>query len=251
MNPQKVGLIIAGLDPSGGAGILLDTKVFSKFGIHTCGVITANTVQNSCGARGWQPTDEKLFTLQLETLKEDFQIGVVKVGMLAKGVFLKRALETFRGVPFIVDPVMFSKNSTPLVDDTEIYNILAGEIFLITPNLVEAKILTNTAEENPEKLLQLLGEKGFKNVLLKGGHSKDPNEVVDYLLTEDGEILTYRRKRLNVHPRGTGCILSSAVTSNLLLHGDLKKAFLEGEKFVDKALKRAKKLGKCHEIVVL
>jgi len=75
--------------------------------------------------------------------------------------------------------------------------------------------------------------------------------VVDYLLTEDGEILTYRRKRLNVHPRGTGCLLSSAVASNLLLHGDLKKAFLEGEKFVDKALKRAKKLGRCHEIVAV
>ncbi len=248
---QKVGLIIAGLDPSGGAGILLDTKVFFKFGIHTCGVITANTVQNSCGAKGWQPTDEELFALQLETLKEDFQIGVVKVGMLAKGVFLKRALETFRGDPFIVDPVMFSKNGTPLVDDTEIYKLLAGEIFLITPNLVEAKILTDTAEEDPLKLLQLLGERGFKNVLLKGGHSKDPDEVVDYLLTEDGETLTYRRKRLNVHPRGTGCLLSSAVASNLLLHGDLKKAFLEGEKFVDKALKKVKKLGRCHEIVAV
>jgi len=251
MNPQKVGLIIAGLDPSGGAGILLDTRVFSEFGIHTCGVITANTVQNSCGAKGWQPTDEELFTLQLETLKEDFQIGVVKVGMLAKGMFLKKALKTFRGVPFIVDPVMFSKNGTPLVDDTEIYNLLAGEIFLITPNLVEAQILTGTAAEAPLKLLQLLGESGFKNVLLKGGHSKDPDEVVDYLLTEDGETLTYRRKRLNVHPRGTGCLLSSAVASNLLLYGDLKTAFLEGEKFVDKALQRAIKLGKCHEIAVV
>jgi len=248
MGDKRVGLIIAGLDPSGGAGILLDTRVFSRFGLHACGVITANTVQNSCGAKEWQPTDENLFSRQLEALKEDLPVRVVKVGMLAKGVFLKKALETFKGVPFVVDPVAASKNGTPLVDNIEIYNRFAGEIFLITPNLVEAKALADTSEGDPLKLLHLLRKRGFKNILLKGGHSEDPKEVVDYLLTEEGELLTYRRDRLKVHPRGTGCLLSSAISANLLRYGDLTQAFIKAEEFIDEAFLTAKKIGKCYEI---
>lgn len=247
----KVGLVAAGLDPCGGAGILLDVRVFSRFGLHTCGVITANTVQNSCGAKGWTAVDEKIFIRQLETLREDFHVGVVKVGMLARAGFLKHLLSTFGGLPFVVDPVLFSKNGKPLLDNPEIYLSHAGEIFLITPNLVEARYLTSSEGEDEGELLFRLRELGFRNVLLKGGHSDDPAEVVDYLLTEDGEIFTYKRKRLNIHPRGTGCLLSSAVAANWLLYGNVKEAFLKAEKFVDETLKRAKKLGRCHEILIV
>jgi hydroxymethylpyrimidine/phosphomethylpyrimidine kinase len=244
------GLIIAGLDPSGGAGLIRDTAVFSYFGVHPLGVITSNTSQNSCGAYKQHPVEVEFFKHQLEVLKEDFSPSAVKVGMLSRSVFLKIALETFKGIPFIVDPVMFSKNGKPLVDNPQVYKELSEEIFLITPNLDEAKYLTNLRTEEPLKLLEALRGLGFKNILLKGGHSKDPFKVVDYLLTEDGKLYTFTKKRINKHPRGTGCALSSAITALLIKGYSLLEAVKESENYLERLIKGAKKLGRCHEIFV-
>jgi len=246
---MKPALVIAGLDPSGGAGILLDTRVFSFFKVPTSGVITANTVQNSCGAFGYEVTDGKLFTEQLLKLKEDFNFGVIKVGMLAKGEFLELALSTFEGVNAVVDPVMYSKNGKPLVDNPLVYRTLAEKIFLITPNLEEAKILTKTVTDDPLKLGRLLKGLGFKNILIKGGHLQDPKKVRDYLFTEDGEILTFERERVSKTPRGTGCLISSAIAALYLKTEDLKSAFFGAQEFVAQAVSKALKLGKCYEIL--
>jgi hydroxymethylpyrimidine/phosphomethylpyrimidine kinase len=244
------GLIIAGLDPSGGAGLIRDTIVFSQFGVHPLGVITANTSQNSCGAYRQQPIGVEFFKHQLEVLKEDFSPSAAKVGMLSRSVFLKIALETFKGIPFVVDPVMFSKNGKPLVDNPEVYKELAEEIFLITPNLNEAKYLTNLQTEEPLKLLETLKGLGFKNVLLKGGHSKNPLKVIDYLLTEEGKLYTFTKKRINKHPRGTGCALSSAITALLVKGYSLPEAVKEAENYLERLIKKARKLGRCYEIFI-
>ncbi len=244
----KIGLIVAGFDPSGGAGIILDTKVFQRFGVPSAGVITANTVQNSCGVKYWVPTDEKLFIDQLEAIKEDLPIGVVKVGMLAKGSFLEILVDTFKGIPMVVDPVLGSKNRYPLVDRGEVYLDLAEEIFLLTPNWEEAKRLLRR-EETPEKAVFLLKEKGFKNVLLKGGHVEG-RKVRDYLLLEDGRLLVFEKERVGKTPRGTGCALSSAMAACYLIEGNLEKAASTAEKFIEEAIKKAAKLGRCHEHLI-
>ena len=242
-----MGLIVAGLDPSGGAGILLDTKVFQYFKVPSAGVITANTVQNSCGAKYWKPVEENLFKDQLEFLKEDFTFGVIKTGMVARRRFLEIVAQTFERIPLIVDPVMFSKNGVSLIDDWKVYLDLAEEIFLITPNLLEAQTLAGLQTEDAEKLLISLKRRGFKNILLKGGHLKG-ERVRDYLLLENGEFYIFSRPRLTVQPRGTGCALSSAIAANFLTLKNLKEAALRAEEFIKNLLKTAQKLGKCHEI---
>ncbi len=244
----KIGLIVAGLDPSGGAGIILDTKVFQYFGVPSAGVITANTVQNSCGVKYWKPIDKKLFIDQLEAIKEDLPIGVIKVGMLAKGRFLEILVDSFKGIPTVVDPVLGSKNRYPLVDREEIYLDLAEEIFLLTPNWEEAKRLVRR-EGNPEEVVFLLREKGFKNVLLKGGHVEG-RTVKDYLLLEDGRLLVFEKERVGKRPRGTGCALASAIAASLLSEGNLEKAALRAERFIEGAIKKATKLGRCHEHLI-
>ncbi len=246
---MKTALVAAGFDPSGGAGVLLDTKVFSRFGLHACAVITANTVQNSCGAKEIFPIPSDLFVEQLEFLKEDFSFSVLKVGMLGRGEFLENLFERFPNTPKVVDPVMFSKNGTPLVDNPDIYRYYASEIDLLTPNVPEAKYLAGEETDNPRTLLERLRSLGFKNVLLKGGHSEG-NTVRDYLLPVSGEVLTYERKRLGVNPRGTGCALSSAMAALYVLKGNWKEAFLKAESFMDWLLQRAGKVGRCHEIFV-
>ncbi|NPB05199.1 MAG: hydroxymethylpyrimidine/phosphomethylpyrimidine kinase [Aquificae bacterium] len=244
---NRVGLTVAGLDPSGGAGILLDQRVFSHFGVFAAGVITANTVQNSCGARHWKPVDEKLFTDQLRALKEDLPVGVIKVGMLARARFLEVLLDAFGEVPAVVDPVLASKNGLPLVDEPAVYLRLAPRIFLFTPNWDEARRLTGLGG-SPTEVLQKLKEFGFKNVLLKGGHMEG-DRVRDYLLLESGELLVFSKPRVAKSPRGTGCALSSAIAALFLKTGDLKEAALRAEEFLKGALERAERLGRCHEFL--
>jgi len=245
-----VGLIAAGFDPSGGAGVLLDTRVFQRFSTSSVALITALTVQNSCGAYGWKAVEFEIFEKGLEFLKSDFQIGVVKVGMVAKEDFLKLLTEKLEGIPFVVDPVIFSKNGKQLLDNPSVYKELADRFFLITPNLNEARLLSNLNTEEPLKLLEALKKIGFKNILLKGGHLPTTERVVDYFLTEEGKLLTFERERFKKSPRGTGCALSSAVAANLLKGLELVEAVGRAEEFLTEALKNAEKLGKCHEILI-
>jgi hydroxymethylpyrimidine/phosphomethylpyrimidine kinase len=242
-------LTVGGLDPSGAAGVLMDTKVFQHFGVPSAAVITANTVQNTCGAKYWEPTGEKIFRDQLEAIKEDLPVGVIKVGMLARGGFLKILVETFGDIPLIVDPVMSSKNGKPLVDDPKVYLTFAEKIFLITPNLPEARFLTGSASDDALELAKKLQGLGFRNVLVKGGHAGE-ERVRDLLLTEGGKVLVFSRPRVGKRPRGTGCALSSAIAANYLIFQEIEKAALRAEEFVGEAIKSAQKLGRCHEVLL-
>jgi len=246
--PDKSALIVAGFDPSGGAGVVLDARVFSAFGVHAAALITANTVQNSCGAKGAFPVQPDLFGRQLEALLEDFSFGVVKVGMLGRSSFLTEVLNAL-DAPAVVDPVLASKNGKPLVDDPSVYLREASRIFLITPNLPEARRLAELDTDDPKRLLKALREIGFKNVLLKGGHFK--GEIADYLLTEGGELYRFPRKRIKKEPRGTGCALSSAIAALLLKKVPLPRAVDGAGRFVNRAVENAKKLGACHELLAI
>jgi len=249
MTTLPIALAVGGLDPSGAAGILMDTKVFQHFGVHNAGIITAQTVQNSCGVKDWKPTDSVLFSSQLEAIREDFTVGVIKVGMLALSEFLENIIDTFGDAPLIVDPVMFSKNGKPLVDNPDVYLSFAEEIFLITPNIPEAKYLASSSSEDPLVLAKELKRLGFRNVLVKGGHSEG-QRVRDVLLMEDGTLRVFSRPRVDKKPRGTGCAFASAIAANYLIFQDLEKAALRAEEFIGEAIKNAQKLGRCYEVLI-
>jgi hydroxymethylpyrimidine/phosphomethylpyrimidine kinase len=246
---QSVNLIVAGFDPSGGAGILLDSRVHQFFKVPFCGVITANTIQNSCKAFGWKPVEEEIFKEQLFRLEEDYKISHIKVGMLGKVQFLEHILDVFPDKVVVLDPVIKSSSGYPLIDEPKGVLEVAEKIFLVTPNLLEAQILSGLKTENPIKLLEALKKYGFRNVLLKGGHYEGEN-VTDYLLTEDGSLFTFKGKRFNKTPRGTGCALSSAIVCNLHLGKPLVEAVESAINFVREAIKNSQRLGRCNEILL-
>ena len=76
----------------------------------------------------------------------------------------------------VLDPVMIAKGGTKLIDEKAIKllkNKLVKRTTLITPNIPEAEILTNTKITNKEDMIfaaYKLIEMGSKNVLIKGGH---------------------------------------------------------------------------------
>ncbi|MBA3334348.1 MAG: bifunctional hydroxymethylpyrimidine kinase/phosphomethylpyrimidine kinase [Acidobacteria bacterium] len=81
-NIQRVCLTIAGLDPSGGAGIVADIKTFTAFGCFATSVIASITFQNTTGVFGAIHQTAESVRRQFEPIAEDFTISALKTGML-------------------------------------------------------------------------------------------------------------------------------------------------------------------------
>src|SRR5690606_14308596 len=80
--PVPNALTIAGVDPSGGAGIVADLKAFSALGAYGTAVVAALTAQNTCGVTGVNSVPPAFVRLQLDTLFADVRVDAAKIGML-------------------------------------------------------------------------------------------------------------------------------------------------------------------------
>lgn len=215
-------LSIAGLDPSGGAGILADVKTFSALGVYGAAVVTAVTAQNTRGVTAVHQLSGDLVTEQLETLLADVRIDAVKIGMLGSAEVVSAVagvVSRHRPPHVVLDPVMVAKGGDRLLDQAAVEALrdeLAPLCGLVTPNLPEAAALLDEAEAGEEdamrdQLPRLRSALGTC-VLLKGGHLETEDSVD--LLDVAGTITRFASRRiqtLNTH--GTGCTLSSAVAA--------------------------------------
>src|SRR5262245_63665033 len=78
-------LTIAGLDPSGGAGIAADLKTFAALRCNGMAVITALTAQNTQRVRAVHVPPADFAAAQIDAIFEDIEVAAVKIGMLACG----------------------------------------------------------------------------------------------------------------------------------------------------------------------
>lgn len=219
---------IAGVDPSGGAGVLGDLKAFSALGAYGCGVIAALTAQNTQAVTGVHTPPTDFLKLQIDTLFADVRIDAVKLGMLGTADIVQTVAERLaqHAAPFVVcDPVMVAKSGDHLLARSAISLILEAllpQCFMITPNLPEAGVLLDCREPDTikemyraaERLRDKLPSTSERWVLLKGGHLPG-NDLVDLLFNGDRmiELPTQRIETKNTH--GTGCTLSSAIAALL------------------------------------
>lgn len=226
MRPERVPicLTIAGTDPSGGAGINADLQVFRDLGSHGLAAITAVVWQNTQKIGGWRAMEPSELRDQLELVIQDFDIGALKIGMLPRADLVEEVsafLERLDSdVSVVLDPVMVGgRGIEPLMDDgaRACLKQLASRVDLVTPNGPEALRLAGVSNSamKPETVVQTLLDRGWKRVLLKGGHLRDGDtaKVVDWY-GDSGPI----RALAGVEPvaadvRGTGCQLSSAIVA--------------------------------------
>lgn len=210
-------LVFAGLDPSGGAGLLADAEAIRAAGARPLCVATALTVQTTARARSFQPVAPLLVQEQARALLEEEDVRAVKIGMLgaeqvARAV--RDVLAAFRG-PVVVDPIFAASSGGTLfkgtpADAARAYLELAqGRI--LTPNLSEAAVLTGLRDA--EAAARALIGKGVAAALVKGGHGEG-EEATDVLAFE-GVIALLSAPRLKAGKRGTGCRLSSAMAAGL------------------------------------
>jgi hydroxymethylpyrimidine/phosphomethylpyrimidine kinase len=219
---------IAGVDPSGGAGVLADLKSFSALGAYGCGVIAALTAQNTQGVSGVHVPPVDFLRLQIDTLFADVRLDAVKLGMLGSAQIVATVAERlahWKAPNVVCDPVMVAKSGDALLARDAVGMVreaLLPQCFMMTPNLPEAGVLLEErAPESikemyraAEKLRELLPLKNERWVLLKGGHLPG-NELVDLLFDGDRMIEMHGPRMETKNTHGTGCSLSSAIAALL------------------------------------
>jgi hydroxymethylpyrimidine/phosphomethylpyrimidine kinase len=213
-------LLISGLDPSGGAGLLADVRVVERQGLRAVGVVTALTEQTTAGVRAVHPVGAEVIGAQLTALLSDVEVAAVKIGMLgnaAIAVEVGRAL-ALTAAPVVWDPVLWpTAGRVPLHDGDplEALACLAEHLTVITPNLAEASALVGFSVGDLAAMRRaavvLAGRTGA--ALVKGGHlSGSPVDV----LAHAGHVVELpgeRETAVDVH--GTGCALASALACQL------------------------------------
>ncbi|MDI9314251.1 MAG: bifunctional hydroxymethylpyrimidine kinase/phosphomethylpyrimidine kinase [Hydrotalea sp.] len=250
-------LSIAGLDPSGGAGLLADVKTFSALGCYGMAVVTAITAQNTMGVSGVFKVETHAIVAQLESILDDITPDAIKIGMLfdeeiitAVAAVLKKHLAKnaaqkngAKNFSIVLDPVMMAKSGDALLQPSAIKalrDVLIPLTDIITPNLREAEALLasddpithDTMAARARDLLQL----GSKSVLLKGGHLI--GDVADdyYIMGNDGGLWLPGRRIDTKNTHGTGCTLSSAIASGLARGLDMPAACQAAKKYLTGAL---------------
>ena len=254
MKPKSKILVIAGSDSSGGAGIQADIKTVTALGSYAMTAITAVTTQNTTGVKSIVPIDPKEISSQIEFTSKDIRPDAIKIGMLHSTKVIKsviHSLDLIKINKIILDPVMIAKGGARLIDDKAIEllkNKLIKKVSLITPNIPEAEILTNTKIKTKEDMIfaaSMLISLGAKNVFIKGGHL-DSKEVQDIFVNKK-EIMVIKNRRITTsNTHGTGCTLSSAISTFFACGKTLKKSCELATKYVNNSIRSNLNYGKGH-----
>jgi len=249
MKKTKCVLTIAGSDSGAGAGIQSDIKTIHNHGLYALTVITSVTAQNTFGVQNSFELPGWIIRQQLESIFKDFDVKVIKTGMLSSGKVVKIISDYLSGLgnmKIIIDPVILPKNGKPLLDRAGIELLkkyLLPNAFLVTPNLKEAEELSGLRINNLQSLKQaasVLKNSGVKYVLIKGGHINKKfklKRATDVLY--DGLTFRYftseyiRTKRTH----GIGCTFSSAIASNTVLGHTLNESIHLAKKYIVRKLK--------------
>jgi len=254
LKPKSKILIIAGSDSSGGAGIQADIKTVTALGSYAMTTITAVTSQNTTGVKSISSISSKEISKQIEFTSKDIKPDAIKIGMLHSAEVINAVLKSLNKInvkKIILDPVMVAKGGTKLIDNRSIKILkskLIKKVSLITPNIPEAEILTETkiySEDDMVFVARILMSLGAKNVLIKGGHLK--SRIMQDIFLSKNEISIFKNKKINTkNTHGTGCTLSSAIATYYSCGKTLKKSCEMAIKYVNHSIGTGPKYGKGH-----
>lgn len=260
-------LSIAGLDPSGGAGVLADVRAFAAYGCFPSAVVTSVTFQNTRGVFGAEAVAPGSVRSQILPVLEDYDVAAVKTGMLPDREVIETVSEvlcaSFSG-PLVVDPVVRSTSGFDLIDD-EALEALIDTLFpvssLVTPNIAEAERISGLeirSEADIDAAARIMHGLGARAVLIKGGHlevrgdeENGPRIARDFLF-RGGKKETFAAPYHETEAtHGTGCVLSSAIAACLARGAGVSASIRSAKSFVNEAIRTAPAVGKGHSPINL
>jgi len=246
---KRVLLSAAGYDPSGGAGLLLDLKVFQDFGFYGAGIVTAITIQNTRTVQDVFSPPARTLKSQFDTLARDLSFVGIKIGMAGSAQnigIIAAILAANKKIPRVIDPVFRSSSGAWLLDEKAIPGFIRkirGRASVLTPNMDEAGLITGrkirtleAMREAAEKIYKLTDMPCF----LKGGHLE--KEAVNFLF--DGkQTFLFGNPKIKKDVHGTGCFFSSSLLCYLALGNPLGKACELATELTFEAIKNAVRIG--------
>jgi hydroxymethylpyrimidine/phosphomethylpyrimidine kinase len=252
---MKTALTIAGLDPTGGAGLQADLRTFAAMGVYGISVPTVLTAQNTDGVHSVHEVSSGFFSTELEILLNDIKPDALKTGMIFNIENVEIIADTiarFGLKNLVVDPVTVSSTGVSLVQDGMLDALKKHLIPLarvITPNIYEASVLTGMKVENENEMKEVaknLHTIGPEAVVVTGGHLKD--RAID-ILFDGNDIISLESEMLEGTYHGTGCVFSSVITAGLALGYGVKESFVKAKEFVWNGMNSALSLGKGMKIL--
>ena len=235
---------IAGSDSCGGAGIQADIKTMSALGCYAASVITAVTVQNTMGVSAVHAVPPEIVAGQIRAVMDDIRPQAVKVGMVNDIDTIKAIADTLAEYDIehlVVDPVMVATSGARLMQDDAV-GVFTDRLMplatLLTPNVPEAEVLSGISindKSSMDNAARIIQDKGCQSLLIKGGHIE--GRKIDRLYTSMGREREYEAANVatrNTH--GTGCTLSSAITSYLAMGYAIGEAIAAAKEWLTGAL---------------
>ena len=235
---------IAGSDSCGGVGIQADIKTMSALGCYAASVITAVTVQNTMGVSAVHAVPPEIVAGQIRAVMDDIRPQAVKVGMVNDINTIKTIADTLAEYDIehlVVDPVMVATSGARLMQDDAV-GVFTERLMplatLLTPNVPEAEVLSGISindKSSMDNAARIIQDKGCQSLLIKGGHIE--GRKIDRLYTSMGREREYEAANVatrNTH--GTGCTLSSAITSYLAMGYAIGEAIAAAKEWLTGAL---------------
>jgi hydroxymethylpyrimidine kinase/phosphomethylpyrimidine kinase len=243
-------LSIAGSDPSAGAGIQADLKTFSTLGVHGLTVVTAITSQNTRKFSKVKEISADMIKSQLESVLSDFDIDVIKIGMVYSSSVIRAIYSELRKTktPIVLDPVFESTTGGVLLQKQALplfKKLLVPLCFVITPNIQEAERLAGMKVRTPKDVRKAAGiihRMGAKNIVIKGGHL-DGIFVTDFVL-EENKFYTFSGRRMERTTHGGGCNFSASLAASLAKGNSIKNAVKFAKDFSVKSISNSQKIGR-------
>jgi hydroxymethylpyrimidine/phosphomethylpyrimidine kinase len=228
---------IAGVDPSGGAGVFADLKTFQAIGVYGTGIVTALTAQNPFRFFSTLPISPEYIEEQIDAVFDEYIVEFIKTGMLYSPEIIKLVAKKVKeyDLKAVVDPVMVATSGGDLTREDiakALNKHLLPQAILTTPNIAEAEKLTGININNKEDALKASKEIVCNNIIT-GGHLDGINTI-----SINGEITIKKQELIetdNLH--GTGCNLSSAIVAYLAKNNDLNTSILKALDYVYEGIK--------------
>lgn len=248
-------LTIAGFDPSSGAGITADLMVFAAHGLFGTSCITSLTIQSTLGVLDNHPIPAETVRATLDCLYSDLPPVGIKIGMMATARNVSAVADYLTHIrahapqtPIVLDPVLRSSSGRELLDLAGVQQLrdrLLPLVDWITPNTDELSLLANhpvnRRDDIPKAAPILRQDNPQLNVFATGGHFNPPD---DFLLTATGSATWLPGKHIDsTSTHGTGCALSSALLSRLVLGDTPEMATHVAKQYVAEAIRSAHPLG--------
>ena len=229
---RPIVLSIAGFDPTAGAGVLADVKTMEQCKVYGMCINTGITLQSHDKFISCEWESDAVIKNNIELLFTNYKIEFVKIGLTKDLNQVWSIIQCLKKnnseVKIILDPIIKTSSDFTIWKDyenSELLNKILNEIYLLTPNYIEAQKIWNT--QKPEEILSSFT---VCNVLLKGGHNEN-NVGLDLLFSNRVRTEINSFNSLDIFPKhGSGCVLSAAITA-YLAHGNTLELSCRKAKF--------------------